>query len=406
MAEKITLDEAKRRRAEKEAATRQSQPGADVPPLRNGHDHKPREIEVADWNSLSRPQAHDNLVGGLVGNDQLVMVYGESGSGKSFITFDMVAHYALGREWMGHKVKGGGVLYIAAEGSGGWANRVEAFCRHHNLDEEARAMIPFGFVLENVNLGRTGNGDVAAVMRAAERWAKRINASIDIIVVDTMARATPGANENDAADMGAFVANMDAIRRQTKATPITVHHSGKNQTLGARGHSSLRAAMDAELEVERTDAGRVIRTRKSRDGFDNAEQAFNLEVVEVGTDEEGQPITSCVVVPADIGTVGKRRKTTKRQRWQLALDVLDNALVDFPEPSPGGRLPNVNMTTVAHFRQALERASIINTEATKNTQTQQWVRSIKSALQERGHLRIEGDLCWRPDMVKGGDSDT
>ena len=391
----ISVEEAKRRRAEREAASR---PGAPPPPLANGHDPhhvKQREIALVGLHEMGTTDAQDNLIHGILGDAQFGMVYGESGSGKSFLTFDMAVHFALGREWMGHKVAGGGVLYIAAEGRGGWAHRVEAWCRHHALDEEARALAPFAFILETINLGRHGNGDIDAVIRAADGFAKRIEPP-KLIVVDTMARATPGSNENDAADMGAFVANIDRIRRATKATPITVHHSGKNQNLGARGHSSLRAAMDTELEVERTDAGRVIRTRKSRDGRDDAEQAFNLEVVTVATDPEGKEITSCVVVPADIAAVGKRRSKDKTA-WQLAGDYLSNTLVDHPA-SVGNdhRFPtHVPITTVARFREALERASIID-GASAGTRRVQWKR-IKDALIRKGHLRIEGDYCWRPD---------
>jgi RecA/RadA recombinase len=397
-------DELKRRRREREQAERAKR---QQPPLANGHDkHAPagREIAVADWNSLGPPTAQDNLVAGLIGEQQFGMVYGESGSGKSFATFDMMAHYALGREWMGHKVKGGGVLYIAAEGRGGWANRVEAFCIHHGLDEEQRTMIPFGFVLESVNLGRTGNGDAGAVVRAAEKYAKKVDRSLDMIVVDTMARATPGANENDAGDMGAFVANMDLIRRSTGASPVIVHHSGKNAQLGARGHSSLRGAVDTEIEVERLEDGsRVMRLRKSRDGSDTADIAFTLKVIEIGRDVEGQPITSCVIIAGD-GVIEPRRKARDKSQWQQAIDYLGNALVDFPAEVPhNGKFPtNVGITTTNRFREALERASIIDGE-TAGTRRVQWKR-IKDKMLAKGLLVIEGEYCWRPDSVTANGS--
>jgi hypothetical protein len=396
MAEKITLDEAKRRRREREMLLPIK--GSKPPEEQQHVNGKLREIAVAGWNDLGdTTEAQDNLVAGIIGEQQLAMVYGESGSGKSFLTFDMCAHFALGREWLGHKVKGGGVLYIAAEGRGGWHNRVEAFCRHYQLDEEARAVAPFGFILESVNLGRTGNGDVAAVIRAAERFAQHINQPISLIAIDTMARATPGSNENDAGDMGAFVANVDAIRHATNATQLIVHHSGKNAALGARGHSSLRAAVDCELEVERSDAGRVLRLRKSRDGNDGAEQAFALQVVEIGADAEGQPITSCVVASTELVANAKKGQGRDQQNWQLAMPYLDNTLIDHGENGPrNSKLPNVPMTTVDRFKQALERASIIDGE-TPGTRRQQWKR-IKDKLIAKGILRIDGELCWRADV--------
>jgi len=373
------------------------EPDDEPGPRFNGHDpHVLRQIPVLGLHELGAAEGQDNMIAGMLGTEQLAMIYGESGSGKSFVAFDAAMHYALAREWMGRKVKGGGVLYIAAEGRSSWANRVEAFCRHYDIDEEKRAMIPFGFVLEGINLGRTGNGDVAAVIAASQRWGEKLQTAIDFIIIDTMARATPGSNENDAGDMSGFVGNMDRIRQSTKASQLIVHHSGKNAALGARGHSSLRAAVDLELEVERGEAGRILRVRKSRDGNDDgAEQGFSLQVIEVGHDSEGTAITSCVVATGDVDKAISR-KSKKRERWQLALDVFNNTLVDFPETSPGGRLPNIGMTTEAHLRQALERASIIDGEK-PNTRNQQWKR-IKDALQSRGHLRIDGTLCWRPDL--------
>jgi RecA/RadA recombinase len=342
----ISREEAKRR---ENAKAKARQPGYEAPPLANGHDKTLREIAVADWHTLGGVVAQDNLVGGLLGEQQFGMIYGESGSGKSFLTFDMMAHYALGREWMGRKVKGGGVLYIAAEGRGGWSNRVEAFCRHHEIDDETRVMAPFGFVLESVNLGRTGNGDAAAVVRAAEKWTRSRETILDFIVVDTMARATPGANENDAGDMGAFVANMDMIRRNTGATPLTVHHSGKNTAQGARGHSSLRAAMDFEGEVGRTNGGRVLKSRKSRDGEDNAEISFDLKVIEIGTDPDGKVISSCVVVPVEAAAANhKKGRPPKNQ--QLITTIINQCLhahgIDYQVPNNGPRVKAVRMEVV------------------------------------------------------------
>jgi RecA/RadA recombinase len=347
MPEKITLDEAKRRRAEKEQRERSM-----LLPIEGGKKHASepmvRKIELVGWENMGAADMQTNLIAGIIGSEQFGMVYGESGSGKSFLTFDMVAHYALGREWMGHKVKGGGVLYIAAEGRGGWANRVEAFCRHHGIDEEQRTMTPFAFILESINLGRHGNGDVAAVIDAAKRAEDRFQKTVDVIVIDTMARATPGSNENDAGDMGAFVGNMDAIRRGTKASPLIVHHSGKNAAMGARGHSSLRAAVDAELEIERAKSGRVMRIRKSRDATDTEEVGFELRQIEIGTDDDQQPITSCIIARLDTA-VAKRAKPPPKS-LKLLMTVVAQAMdahgIELQLPDSGPKVKAVDLEIV------------------------------------------------------------
>jgi AAA domain len=400
-------DEVRREREEREERERlqqreQQQPSAPIGPTTNGSG---RHLKRTGWHELDSVEAQDQLVHGLVGSNQLVVLYGESGSGKSFLAFDFGAHFALGREWLGRAVAGGGVLYIAAEGRGGWANRVAAFCQHHELDEEARAMISFQFVLESINLGRNGGLDVAAIVEAAQLAGTEFGRKVRLIFVDTAARAMPGANENDAGDMGAFVANADAIREATGATVVIVHHSGKNAALGARGHSSLRAAVDAELEVERTDGARMLRVRKSRDGDDGAEIAFKLNVVEIGRDAEDQPITSCVVASADAEEHRKAKaaKAKGKAHWQLATDYFNNTLVNFPESVAGSDFPTgVPVTTVDRFREALISASIIDGE-TSGSRRVQWKR-IKDTLIKKGMMRVHGAYCWRADWKAAPDA--
>jgi len=89
-----------------------------------------------------------------------------------------------------------------------------------------------------------------------------------------------------------------------------VHHSGKDQARGARGHSLLRAATDTEIEIIDNGGIRTATVTKQRDLECTGQFAFKLKPVEIGTDRRGKPITSCVVVaeqPSDTGTVGTKR---------------------------------------------------------------------------------------------------
>lgn len=387
MSDKISVDEAKRRRAAREAAKRQT-------PARNGNGavkHLPR----TGWNDLGPIGLHDKLVRGIMGERQLAMIYGESGSGKSFLAFDLAAHIALGWPWLGHVVTMGAVLYVAAEGAGGWANRVAAFCQHHQLDEDQRARLPFQFILVPVNLGREGSADVAGVIQAADELAEEREEPVRVIVIDTMARATPGSNENDPLDVGSFVGKCDAIRDKTGATPLIVHHTGKNLSAGARGHSALRAAVDCELEVERVNGSRLLRVRKSRDGQDGAEIGFSLLSVEIGH-EGDEAITSCVVQSASVEEHAKAKATASKDKakWQLAEPLIDNTLIDFPEPAPSKFPSWQTFSPWARLRQALEHASIID-GVKPNTRDKQWQR-IRDKLMAKEIIKIEGPLFYRP----------
>jgi hypothetical protein len=358
-----------------------------------------RRLPLTMLHELGPVRVQDRLVRGLLGEGILAVIYGEPGGGKSFAASDLAIHIALGWPWLGRKVAPGSVLYVASEAQGGWPNRVEAFCRHHQIDDNQRQRIPVGFVLASVDLGPQG-GDVERIVETAAELATKTGEPVKLIVIDTLARTLVGGDENSSIDMSAFVAKCEAIRQFTGATVLIVHHSGKNAAMGARGHSALRAAIDAEFEVEQSERGRLIRIRKAREGTSGDEIGFALQVVEVGTDHEdaddliGTPITSCVVQAAEVHP--KSAKAKEMAKWQLALPALDATLADHPEEPPNRRKypTNCTLTKVERFRIALESRSLIDGE-TDGGRRSQW-RNIKNKLIAKGHLRIEGDLCWKP----------
>lgn len=227
------------------------------------------------------------LVKGVVPQAALGVIYGASGAGKSFFALDLVAAVALGRPWRGLKVRQTNVLYIAAEGAGGFRKRIAAY-RH---DEQ----VEFGEALQVIagapNFLTTD--DPAAIRREA----RRVRAGL--VVIDTLAQVTPGGDENNAVDMGRALKQCQRIHEDTGAMVVLVHHAGKDAARGARGWSGLRAACDFEIEVSAVAGARVARVTKQKDGEDGAEFYFNLVPVGIGIDEDDDLITSCVV--RDVG---------------------------------------------------------------------------------------------------------
>lgn len=256
------------------------------------------------------------IIDQLVPEADLLVLYGESGSGKSFVAIDLTMAIARGADWRGLKVRQGRVVYIAAEGGGGFTKRLKAYAHHHAVDLEA---VPFGVIHATPNL-------MAEVDVQGLREAILAAEGAEIVVVDTFAQVTPGANENAGEDMGLALKNARAIGAATGALVILVHHSGKDASKGARGWSGIRAAADAELEVVRSEGGRWIRSTKQKDGDDQGEWGFSLGKVRVGEDEDGKPIESCVVLETGVPENRKRGKAeqvTPLGEWErLALDTL------------------------------------------------------------------------------------
>jgi putative DNA primase/helicase len=246
----------------------------------------------------------------------LVVVFGESGSGKSFLVLDLIGAVCQGKPWRERQVRPGRCVYIAAEAAAGFRNRMVAYCTENAIE---LSTFPLGVVPAAPNLLNVS--DVKGLMAELKAFGR-----IDVLVVDTFAQVTPGANENAAEDVGKAIAHCRVLHRHTGATVILIHHAGKDLTKGARGWSGLRAAADAEIEISRRNDERTATITKQKDGSDGTEFPFRLSVVEIGQDEEGEDITSCVVVHEDRQPLASKREpsgTNERILWRLACDLGD-----------------------------------------------------------------------------------
>ena len=247
---------------------------------------KPLRFQFEPVASFASATASPWIVKGVLPQAGLAVVYGASGSGKSFAVLDMALAIARGEPWRGHKVRQGRVAYIAAEGADGFRKRLAAYAQHHGIDLQ---QVPMAVL--------NGAPNLMEVKDAADLvLGIRATGGAEVIVVDTLAQTTPGANENAGEDMGKALGHCKRIHESTGALVILIHHSGKDAARGARGWSGLRAACDAEIEVLRDEVGqRSLRLSKSKDGEDGLAWGFELQQVTLGIDEDLDPITSCVV---------------------------------------------------------------------------------------------------------------
>jgi hypothetical protein len=230
------------------------------------------------------------LVRGLVAEGSLVVLFGESNSGKTFIVLDLALAVASGQPWCGRHTRRGLVIYVACEGAASLRARAAAYRRKNPAVADG---LPFAIVPRAVDF--RDPVAVAALIETVLVAETESGEKASLIVVDTFARCIPGGNENDARDVGEAVAAADQIRAQTGATVVFVHHAGKDPTKGARGSSALRAAADTELLVEGKEGPRTLTVTKQRDLEPAPPRGFELEAVQLGTDEDGEPVTSCVV---------------------------------------------------------------------------------------------------------------
>jgi hypothetical protein len=223
-------------------------------------------IPACDLASIPPPVP---LVDGLLDINTLARVVGKSGHGKSFFMIDVAAHVALGMPWQGHEVTQGEVVYMVAEGAAGIQKRVRAWEHYHERElGDAVKFLP------------------RAVQVKSEEWAVWCAAMVrlkpKLIVIDTQARVTAGMNENGPEDMGLLVYRAEKLQKKTGACVVLVHHKGHQGDHG-RGHSSVIAAADAEIEVTKEAGGRVtILSTKQKDAEDFAPIKLVMHKVQYG----------------------------------------------------------------------------------------------------------------------------
>jgi archaellum biogenesis ATPase FlaH len=250
------------------------------------------------------------LIKGVIPRAGTGVIYGDSGAGKTFITIDLSLAVARSISWQGKRVKGPvGVLYVSTEGgSSAMRDRINAYAQYHEISLNN---VPFGTITTSVNLR---SEDVSRVIDTCHFMAERGH-PIGLVVFDTLNQTMGGGDENSSKDMGEYLHAIRRISEQTGTFALVVHHSGKNKQMGARGHSSLRAAIDVEFEVKVDGSQQVLTITKSRDGKTGDEFIYRREMVIVGVDEDLDPIESCVAVPGDPNSlVSKKPKV--QGKWQ------------------------------------------------------------------------------------------
>jgi hypothetical protein len=317
------------------------------------------------------------VVKGIIPRSGLVVVWGAQKCGKSFWTFDLLMHVALGRAYRGRRVQQGGVVYLALEGGSGFSRRVEAWRRCHGY----RGPAPFHLIGIPI--------DIIAdhVVLIADIRAQTTNPSV--VCIDTLNRGLNGS-ENKDEDMARFIRAADAIHGAFGCVVVIVHHCGVARSR-PRGHTSLSCACDAQIAVERKDNGSIIaKVEHMKDGEAGATVASRLERVELVPDRDGDMMTSCVIVPTEAAAAQQSPKLSATTK--LAYDLLRTfTATEGKPPAPGDSIPAAARAVSA----ITWRERFYDSYPTTKPDTKQkaYVRAVLK-LQEEKLIEIWSTYAW------------
>lgn len=353
---------------------------------------KPRTLYYHRASSMTPSFDVNDFVQNTLTEGAMSVVYGESNCGKTFFASDLAFHIVEGKEWRDRAVEKGGALYVSMEGAFGLKNRIAAYKSHTGAELDDLLVMPctVDFVDPEGNIN-----EFIDILKDAMADA----GDLKIIFIDTLARAVGGGDENSGQDMGMLVRHADIIREYTKAHICFIHHSGKDKAKGARGHSSLRAAVDTEIEISRNEGDDFsnVKFSKQRDMEMAEDLQFKLERVVLGKNKRDEEIASCIVSPYEATQSINPAKMTPVQTF------LYNSLVYSVDTYGAARTPYKGATPVKcvsydELREVMEERGFKEIMKTNNKTTAQQVKSTtqtaRLALQKMNKISFNGRYIW------------
>ena len=318
---------------------------------------------------------------GILPYEGLAAMYGPSASGKSFLGFDAGVAISEGANWFGIRTTKSTVVYVALEGESGFKNRVAAW----ELENRRSLPVDMFMVMDPFHITKTE--DVDGLAAATPHGS--------VVIVDTLNRAAPTSDENSSKEMGEILESCKRLQSLIGGLVLLIHHTGKDATRGARGHSSFFAALDGAIEVQRLNEIRSWSIAKAKDGQDGKSLPFELKVHTLGTDSDGDDITSC--------TIERRlpnifvKAPPKGAKQQAALKAIKVHITNLVNPTLGIAGSQSNAVCLKFEDAVSFLAGTLETTVKHKRNSE--ARRLLKGLTDSGHLQTGLDAnadtwCW------------
>lgn len=212
----------------------------------------------------------DWIIDQVAGRGDLGVIFGEAGSGKTFLVIDLIMSALLGRPWAGRfRVSGPlRVAFFAAEGRNGIGERFAAALEYYAA--EPGDLDGFSYFQ---NVPRFGDVADLELLRAA---LKDAGITPDLVIIDTLSDASAGVNENDNAAMSEVMRGAESLAYDLGCAVFLTHHTGKNGE-GFRGAMAIKDKSNVMIQVQKTGDNRIMSCYKLKDGgAEWDQQVFSL----------------------------------------------------------------------------------------------------------------------------------
>lgn len=359
-------------------------------------------LEFPTDGSNPNPADDDYLVKGLFVRRTCGTIVGAPGSAKTTFVLDLLFSVAHGVEsYHGRLVQGAPGLYVGYEGEVGIRNRISAAFRHHG-DPDGR----FARLVLPEPLGRNEAGDRGErqIIAAALELQRITGEPTGIIAIDTKSRATAGDNEDSNGEAALFLQRVQRISNSTGACIIINHHPGKDSSKGPRGASANSGGDDFTLIIQREKNSntRTVFLEKVRDDRDKTSWfSFDLQLIELRHDSDGQPVTAPVVRPLTGAAAPGKPRPRLSDGAMRALDMLQRLYADGKardiDPATiglGGIDPSKRprVVNIAEWKTLCSTARLVP-DGKESSERQTFDRAVK-ALERAGEIARYGEFVW------------
>jgi hypothetical protein len=272
------------------------------------------EVKAPEW-----------IIEDLFEKDSTSIIFGDPGTGKSFIALDIGASIAAGVDYHTHRIRNNGpVVYICGEGQATIARRCRAWEIYHEV-----SLKDYPFYILEAPIQISDEKSLAPLIQELKEISIS-DGQPSLIIIDTWARLF-GGEENSNSDTSKAIAVLDKIRAPYKCSVLIIHHSGIADKTRGRGATSLNGAVDNAFQVKKNNDEIVMSSTKRKDGPKPENMAFNLNDVNLNIkNEHGRMIESAVLI-LDGNYVEEKKSNSFRGKTQTTLDALKEVIAETDE---------------------------------------------------------------------------
>lgn len=317
------------------------------------------------------------VVDKLIEENVLALIFGEPESGKSLLSLDISCSVATGLPFHGRHVREGSVIYIAGEGFSGLKRRLTAW---EKLNEVSIKDAPL--YLSSMPAALTDSFSVSEVLSAIGEVAEQAG-NPQLIVIDTLARNFGVGDENSTQDMSQFINGLDVIKNHYQCTILIVHHSGLSDKGRARGSSALKGAVDVQFRLEVDGIHHTLSCQKAKDMEKPDPLYFERVSVDVMETQQGEIVTSPVLVACDDEPRKKRSRLSANE--QLGLQTFLAAAKERGRVDSLGRFQGVH---IEDWRPYFYEKSTADLQDSKR----RIFNDTRKRLVQKGELEVSNDV--------------